>query len=1046
MNEKLNLPVINKNIADFWEKNNIYEKSQEDAKDCPEFVFYDGPPFATGTPHYGHILASVLKDIIPRYKTQTGFFVKRQWNWDTHGLPIEYEIEKELGIKTKQEILKLGIPKYNHKCREIVMRYTEEWGYMIKNIGRWIDWKNNVKSMDFGYMKSVWWVFKQLFDLNLIYEGFKVMPFSTACHTPLSNFEAQQAYKTVEDYSLVVKFRLVEYPKISFLVWTTTPWTLSANLAICLSSKLNYVLISENSTDNLYILAEECVSTYFKKENEYQKVCNFSQKDLEGVKYEPMYSIYQHEYHHAFKVLYDDYVSSDKGTGCVHQAPAFGQDDYRVGLKFDLIDKNKKPPCPIDVNGIFTLTEYAGIYIKDAEKSIVKELKNRHLVFKVDRQKHEYPFCWRSDTPLIYMAVPAWFMKVEHMRDRMVELNSKVNWIPTEIGENRFGNWLKTAPDWCIGRNRYWGTPLPIWANEKEQYVPSSVEELEERAGLEKGSITDLHIDQIGHITIPSKKGNTSLKLIKLTFDCWFESGSLPFAQNYYTGNNNSPPNFPADFIAEGLDQTRGWFYTLLVLSTALYDCAPYKNVIVNGLVLAEDGKKMSKSLKNYPEVNEIFDLFGADVLRFYLIDGDLVQAEPLKFAKKGLQKLTQVFFIPYHNSIKFLSEFSHQNNNIKNNNDYDELDKLLLTYTNELFGNIHFDMNEYKLNKIVLYCTQFIDFVSRVYIKLKKPKIKIGSSVKILFDVLWNLTVMLSPFIPFITEHYYQCFFKSKLQTNCVKESIHFYQLPVTDLPLQLVQFYQPQLLMSDIKLSMKNVKFSGDYLKKLLLLGHNMRGKLPFSYKRPLKNLEIKSTSNVIKCLEKYKEIIINEFNLMDLTFAVQNNQSSEVKIKVNFKEFNKKHKNLTKSIAKFVQNKDNHLVINQSLRTNKFYLFENVKIVEEYFLIEQQLNQNDSNTYRSEDFVLVPNLEYTEEIAYLHHLRQMTRAVNEDRKQRGMTNSTECKGFLHTTNKVFLIQIDRFFDDLFVNTKVIFDQHLDSIKLSDEVPEIETSFIIL
>lgn len=662
--DSINFPQTEEEILELWKKIDAFQESlrQSASENRPHYIFYDGPPFATGLPHYGHILAGTIKDIVPRWAHMSGFHVERRFGWDTHGLPVEYEIDKKLEIKGVDDVHKMGIRTYNDHCRGIVMKYADEWETIIGRVGRWVDFKNDYKTLYPSFMESVWWVFRQVFDKGLVYNGVKVMPYSSACSTPLSNFESGQNYKDVVDPAVVVSFPLVDDPEVSLLAWTTTPWTLPSNLLLCANPKLEYVKIQDKKTGKKYILLESRLDVLYKKPAaECDILEKFVGKQLEGKHYEPIFGYFA-EYGRsvkAFVVATDDYVTSDSGTGIVHCAPYFGEDDYRVALKFNVVTKDGKVICPLDSNCRFTepVTDYLGVHVKDADKAIIKKLKADGRLIKDGTVKHSYPFCWRSDTPLIYRAVPSWFIRVEEMSQKLVETNKETYWVPDFIKEKRFGNWLKDARDWAVSRNRFWGTPIPLWVSEDLQEIVciGSIAELEQLSGAK---ITDLHRENIDPITIPSKiPGNPPLKRVSEVFDCWFESGSMPYAQSHYPFENKElfEQNFPADFIAEGVDQTRGWFYTLLVLSTILFERPPFQNLIANGMVLAADGQKMSKRKKNYPDPIDVVSKYGADALRLYLINSPVVRAENLRFREEGVRDILKDVFLPWFNAYRFL-------------------------------------------------------------------------------------------------------------------------------------------------------------------------------------------------------------------------------------------------------------------------------------------------------------------------------------------------------------------------------------------------------
>ncbi|KAJ1980253.1 isoleucine--tRNA ligase, partial [Dimargaris cristalligena] len=636
-------PKEEEKIQAYWREIDAFRTSVKLSEGRKPFTFYDGPPFATGLPHYGHLLAGTIKDVVTRFAHQTGHYVERRFGWDCHGLPVEHEIDKKLHITGRDDVMAMGIDKYNAECRSIVMRYANEWRSTVERLGRWIDFDNDYKTLDTSFMESVWWAFGQLYGKGKVYRGVRVMPFSTGCNTPLSNFEATQNYKDVVDPAVTVAFPLVSDPTVQLLAWTTTPWTLPSNLALCVNPDFEYIKIRDGETGQLYVLLEKRLDVLYKnpKKAKFEILDRFSGSSMLGWEYIPLFDYFVEEFQgRAFKVLNDRYVTDESGTGIVHQAPGFGEDDHRCCTEAGVISPDGFLPCPVNESGIMTseVTDFAGLYIKDADKEIQKHLKRVNRLVRQTQMSHSYPFCWRSDTPLVYKAVPSWFVRVREITDRLLANNRTSRWVPEFVQEKRFGNWLAAARDWNISRNRYWGTPIPLWVSDdyEEVVCVGSVAELEELTGVT--GLTDIHRDKIDHLTIPSRTGRGVLRRIEEVFDCWFESGSMPYAQKHYPFENRElfESTFPADFVSEGIDQTRGWFYTLLVLSTHLFDCAPYKNLIASGLVLAADGKKMSKRLKNYPDPTLVIDKYGADALRMYLINSPVVRAETLKFKEEG--------------------------------------------------------------------------------------------------------------------------------------------------------------------------------------------------------------------------------------------------------------------------------------------------------------------------------------------------------------------------------------------------------------------------
>ncbi|KAG8436243.1 hypothetical protein GDO86_007368 [Hymenochirus boettgeri] len=876
--ETISFPAEEEKILELWKSLDCFQECLKQSKNRPRYTFYDGPPFATGLPHYGHILAGTIKDIVTRFAHQSGFHVERRFGWDCHGLPVEYEIDKTLGIKGPEDVAKMGIAEYNKQCRAIVMRYSQEWEISVTRLGRWIDFKNDYKTLYPWFMETVWWVFKQLYDKGLVYRGVKVMPFSTACNTPLSNFESHQNYKDVQDPSVIVTFPLIDDPSVSLVAWTTTPWTLPSNLALCVNPELIYIKLKDKSTGNIYVLMEARLSALYKAENEYEVLERFPGFKLKGKKYKPLFVYFQKAGESgAFTVVTDNYVKSEEGTGVVHQAPYFGADDYRVCMDFNIIQKDSVPVCPVDASGCFTqeVTDFAGQYVKDADKSIIKLLKEQGRLVHSSSYKHSYPFCWRSDTPLIYKAVPSWFVRVEHMVDKLLQNNDQCYWVPEFVREKRFGNWLKDARDWAISRNRYWGTPIPLWVSEdfEEVVCVGSLAELEELTGVK---VTDLHRESVDHLTIPSRRGKGHLRRVTEVFDCWFESGSMPYAQVHYPFENRREfeDAFPADFIAEGIDQTRGWFYTLLVLSTALFGQPPFKNVIVNGLVLASDGQKMSKSKKNYPDPMQVINSYGSDALRLYLINSPVVRAENLRFKEDGVRDVLKDVFLPWYNAYRFLMQNIyrlHKEEDIQflfNENTTQQssniMDKWIISFTQSLVQFFKSEMSAYRLYTVVPRLVKFVDMLTNWYVRMNRRRLKGESgkddclmALETLFSVLLSMCRLMAPFTPFITEMMYQ---KLRLLVDPTSiqdkdtQSIHYLMLP----PVRE-------------NLIDKKIESAVSRMQSVIELGRVIRDRKTLPVKYPLKEVIVihqdPEALSDIKSLEKY---IQEELNVKQVTVS--------------------------------------------------------------------------------------------------------------------------------------------------------------------------------
>ncbi|KFG26465.1 isoleucyl-tRNA synthetase [Nematocida ausubeli] len=772
-------------IQKYWESIKAFELSNKLSKGKKEFSFYDGPPFATGLPHYGHILSGTIKDTVTRFYYQQDYHVERRFGWDCHGLPIEYEIDKIYNIKTKQDIEKIGVKKYNEYCREIVMRYSGQWEAIVGRMGRWIDFKNDYKTMDFSFMESVWWVFKELYKKGMVYRGYRVMPYSTACRTPMSNFEANQNYKVTTDLTATIRLPVLGemtingtvYSNVSFLAWTTTPWTLPGNSALMVNPEMEYVLLKDK-VEGAYVIAGK----FYAKKAAPVEV--FAGKSIVGVEYTQPFAYFEGRRSSGyFRTYAAEFVVEGAGTGIVHCAPGFGEEDYTAFVANGIIKENDEVVCPVDESGRYTeeVLDYAGRYVKEKEleKEIIRYLKEKGVLYETTSIDHSYPFCWRSDTPLIYKAVPSWFVHVKSAVADLIKMNKTINWSPKSVGEGKFGLWLENARDWSISRNRYWGTPIPIWiregagANLTEDDIIciGSVEELYEHTGIRTA---DLHKDIVDTIVI--EKGGVKYIRTEEVLDCWFESGSMPYAQKHFPFENEKrfQMTFPADFIAEGLDQTRGWFYTLHVLSVLLYNSAAFKNVMVTGLVLAADGKKMSKRLKNYPDPMEIMNTHGADAMRMYLISSTAVKAENLKFTEAGVVSIVRELLIPWQNCLRFLKTTSSAAKEDSTGCDVEDialsvssldikidegdsmLDLWILQEFKEFSLAIQSEGLEYRLHNILPKTIEFLGDLSRWYIRLSRDRLR-NTEMKVLRHILKGLSVIMAPFTPFFSEVCYQ-------------------------------------------------------------------------------------------------------------------------------------------------------------------------------------------------------------------------------------------------------------------------------------------------
>lgn len=880
-------------ILKFWEDTGAFQKSLENTKDKQPYIFYDGPPFATGLPHHGHLVASTIKDIVPRYWTMRGRFVSRRFGWDCHGLPIEHEIDKQLNMSAQQAVDELGVAGYNKECRAIVDRYVDQWRHTITRLGRWVDFDDDYKTMDAWYMESVWWVFKQLWDKGLVYQGVKVMPISTALATPLANFEATSNYIDVQDPAITVLFKVESQDKY-LAAWTTTPWTLPSNLAVCVGDDIDYVLVHDPSTGKDIYFAQDLVAQY----GEFEVKETLKGTDLVGLRYEPLFPYFTDQRElGAFVVLSDDYVTTESGTGLVHQAPAFGEDDHRVMRAANI----EAFACPVSLEGVFSdeVADFAGQYVKDADKNIISYLKDQGSLYRQDVIQHSYPYCYRSDTPLIYRAIPSWYVRVTQIADRLKTANNSIRWVPDHVKHGRFGNWLEGAIDWAVSRNRVWGTPLPIWINDVtgNSVCIGSIEELKQYTGVE---VDDLHREMVDPLTFSVDGEEGVYRRIEEVLDCWFESGSMPYAQLHYPFENEKvfAAGFPAEFIAEGLDQTRGWFYTLTVLAAAIYDKPAFRNVIVNGMVMAEDGKKMSKRLKNYTAPDELMEAYGADALRLYLINSGLVRGEEQRFADSGVRDMTRRALLPWFNAFSFLQTYAsiddwspqkglHFGDNV--------LDQWLISRLQTLKSNVASEMEAYRLYNVVPQLFGFIENLTNWYIRLNRSRVwgeevtadKIAA-FSTLYTVLVELSQVMAPFAPFLSEYLYRALGQLS-GAEPMPESVH-----LCDYPTAETQNMKPEL------------ELAVDRMQQVILLGRQKREEVKIGLRTPLAELTIvhrdESLLEEMQALDGY---VRDELNVQRINYSCDEGAFIELIAKPNFPLLGKRlGKRMKEFQAKIVQ----------------------------------------------------------------------------------------------------------------------------------------------
>lgn len=779
-----NFPQKEEEILEFWEKERIFEKSVERKAPKGDYVFYDGPPFATGLPHYGHIVASVLKDVVPRYWTMKGYRVERVWGWDCHGLPIENIVEKEMGSQSKADIEAAGVAEFNESCRTKVLKYVEDWKVVIRRLGRWVNLDDAYKTMNLDYMESIWWVFKQLYDQGLIYEGHRSMHVCPRCETTLSQSEVAEGYQDVKDLSATVKLELEDEPGTYILAWTTTPWTLIGNVALAVGANIAYAKVE--TEDGNIILAQERLEEIM-GDKTYKVVDEFRGKKLVGKSYKPLFDYYAGDENlknqeNGWKIYAADFVSTEEGTGVVHIAPGFGEDDMQLGAANDLPFIQH-----VKLNGDFTdeVVDFKGLNVKPADDrmatdvEIIKYLAHAGTLFAKAKYEHSYPHCWRCDTPLLNYATSSMFVAVTKMKDKLLKKAKEINWSPDHIKEGRFGKWLEGARDWSISRQRYWASVIPIWRCEcGQEKVVGSVAELEELSGTK---VTDLHKHVVDEVEFACECGKT-MHRVPDVLDCWFESGSMPYAQMHYPFENKDKfeANFPAEYIAEGADQTRCWFYYLHVLSTGIMNSPAYKNVIVNGIVLAEDGKKMAKKLQNYPDPNLIFDQYGADALRYYLCTSPVMRADTLCFAEREVDEVVKKVLNIVSNVNRFYQQYEGKIELLEEPNTDNVLDAWILARLNELIAEATDGMDNYDLVAAARPIRDFIDELSTWWLRRSRNRFKIEgfdsqAAITTLRHVLLELSKLMAPFMPFTAEMIYQ-------DVNGPAESVHLDEWPETN------------------------------------------------------------------------------------------------------------------------------------------------------------------------------------------------------------------------------------------------------------------------
>jgi isoleucyl-tRNA synthetase len=873
---KTDFPKMEEKIQKFWEDNDIYRKSVEYRSADNEYVFYDGPPFATGLPHFGHLVPGTIKDLYPRYQTMKGKRVNRRFGWDCHGLPVEYEIEKSLNISGHKAVEEYGVAKFNEQCRSIVLRYTAEWKATINRMGRWVDFEHGYRTMDTDYMESIWWVFKTLYERGMIYEGYNILPYSPALATPLSNFEVNLGgYQDVVDQAVTVRFKVDGTDDTYFLAWTTTPWTLPSNLALALGPKIDYVKVKDLAEQVYYILGKDRLKNYYQDPATYEIVETYKGSELAGMRYEPLFPFFGHlKKEGAFLTVVGDYVTVEDGCGIVHTAPGFGEDDYQVlkGTGIPVV-------CPIDDDCRFTseVPLFEGVFVKDADSAIIKWLKENGKLVKRENYLHSYPFCYRTHKPLIYRAMACWYVDVTKLKSSMLAANDQITWMPGHLKNGRFGKWLEGARDWAISRNRFWGNPIPVWKCDGSDHleVIGSIDELERKSGVR---VTDLHKHFVDDITWPSADGKGTMRRIPDVLDCWFESGSMPYAQNHYPFENKQfvEEHFPADFICEGLDQTRGWFYTLVILGAALFDKPAFYNCVTNGIVLNADGKKMSKSLKNYSDPMDIVNQYGADALRFALMNSAVTRAEDLKFSEDSVKEVLKTLIIPLWNAYSFFVTYANIDGYEPSGTPFDKLDnpmdRWIVSSSEALVAEVTEAWDNYETQRACSAIVSFLDSLNNWYIRRSRRRfwrsendIDKKMAYDTLYRVLMTVVHVAAPVIPFTTDEIYL-----NLKTSEMPESIHLGDFPVCDSNQRDYELEKKMAL-----------------TRQAITMGRSLRSVHNLKIRQPLKRLFLVNRDAEERAiLASMQAIVEEELNVKEISIQADESGLVSYQAKANFK----------------------------------------------------------------------------------------------------------------------------------------------------------------
>lgn len=970
----VNIPKKEEEILNFWKENNIFEKSIDLRRDKEKFIFYEGPPTANGKPGVHHVLARIFKDSICRYKTMKGFLVERKGGWDTHGLPVEIEVEKSLGLKNKKDIEKYGIENFIKKCKESVFTYKKEWEIMTERIAFWLDMENPYVTYENDYIESIFWIIKEIYKKGLIYKGYKTVPYCPRCGTTLSSHEVAQGYKDVYDPSVYVKFKLKDSDNTYFLVWTTTPWTLPSNLLLAVNKDFDYIKIKIN---NEYLILNKERAKEILIDKEYEIVERFKGEELIDSEYIPLFNFAKVEKKTHF-VTHGDFVSLDEGTGIVHIAPGYGADDLELGIKFEL-------PVVQLVNEDGYFNENSGFiegkWFKDADKLIIKNLEERNLLFKEDKYLHSYPHCWRCDTPLLYFSKSSWFIKTTLVKDNLIKNNQKINWYPEHIKNGRFGNWLETLVDWAISRERYWGTPLPIWKCNNCDHIEviGSIVELKEKAINYKEGL-DLHRPYIDEIKLKCTKCGREMEREKEVIDVWFDSGSMPYAQFHYPFENKEKfiDSFPADYICEAIDQTRGWFFTLHVLGTLLFDSLAFKNCLCLELVLDDKGEKMSKHKGNIVDPWDVLNNEGADAIRWYLFTVSPPWI-PRRFSRNAVSISLKNFIIPLRSSLSFftlyanIDKFEPESFEKIDYKDRPIMDRWLISKFNSLVQFTVKKLDNYDITDATREMEKFIDNLTNWYIRLNRKRFwknkmdqdKI-SAYQTLYEVLLNFSKLISPFTPFISEEIYQT-----LKTDSVrfKESVHLENYPEVDV--------------SKID---KDLEDRMEFVRNIVELGRSARKKAFVKVRQTLKEILIYTEKEFN--IEEFENLIKEELNVKSIKLIDNEFDFVNISLKPNYELISSRFGKYLNNLRDLIEKESE--TIYKRLKVEKEILveFENFKekLNLEDLVVDKKPKFNYSIAF-NKDIVVLLNLEIDEQLKKEGWLREFLHFIQNTRKNVGL-----------------------------------------------------------